>query len=111
MSAIDSPRPNCAAFPSIITGVPPRSAIPTSKDTRVRVEGLSKTVATARDPARVASGRRACGSAFIAAASAEGLGLLGGGQVVVAQKVAHAGGDRGGGHEPAASACAAPSSR
>jgi hypothetical protein len=35
----------------MISGLPPRSAIPTAKDTLVRVEDLSKMTATVRGPA------------------------------------------------------------
>ena len=48
MSAIDSPRESCSSSPRRTIGVPPSSATPTSKEIRVRVEGLSKTSAMLR---------------------------------------------------------------
>src|ERR1043165_6408390 len=61
-----SPRPSWLACPSMITGVPPSWAMPTSNETRVRVLALSNSTATAFGPAR---GLCPNGSAFSVAAS------------------------------------------
>ena len=66
MSPIDSPRLICSSSLRRITGVPPSSAIPTSNETRVRVEGCSKITrdrlarkrARARPPGDRPSARR-----------------------------------------------------
>src|SRR5699024_1030863 len=56
VSVIDSPRPSWLDPASITSGLPPSSATPVAKDTRVRVEDLSNMIATVRGPSR---GRRA----------------------------------------------------
>src|SRR4051812_18944872 len=61
-----SPRPSWLACASMITGVPPSWAMPTSNETRVRVLALSNSTATAFGPAR---GLCPYGSAFSATAS------------------------------------------
>ena len=44
----DSPRESCSSSPRSTTAWPPSSCTPTSKDTRVRVDGCSNTSATLR---------------------------------------------------------------
>ena len=68
----------------MITGWPPSWAMPTSNDTRVRVDALSNSTATERGPA---SGREPNGSAFIASARSSTAPLLVRAQLVVAQQV------------------------
>ena len=51
VSLIDSPRPSWDTAASMIIGLPPSSAIAVSKETLVRVEGLSNSTATVRGPA------------------------------------------------------------
>ena len=46
VSSIVSPRPSCMSRPASTTGWPPSRAMPTSNDTRVRVDGCSKMRAT-----------------------------------------------------------------
>ena len=60
-----SPRPSCVLWDSMTSGLPPRSATPVAKETRVRSDGLSNITATVCGPA---SGLRANRSAFIRAA-------------------------------------------
>jgi len=55
VSEIVSPRPSCTSSGFNTTGCPPSSPIATSKETRVRVDGFSKSIATER-PSRL----RAC---------------------------------------------------
>ncbi len=50
MSSTDSPRPACVVPRSITSGDPPRSAMPTANETRVRVEDLSNMTATVCGP-------------------------------------------------------------
>src|SRR5690606_30165497 len=52
VSATDSPRPSWLEPASITSGLPPSSAMPVAKETRVRVEALSNTSATVRGPSR-----------------------------------------------------------
>ena len=84
MSAIVSPRPMCVVCVSMTSGRPPSSAMPTVNETRVRSDGLSNRTATARGPS---SGRRPNRSCLHRRGEREDLGLLGRGQVVVAQEV------------------------
>ncbi len=51
VSAAGSPRPSCADWASMTSGWPPSSAMPTAKDTRVLVDGLSNSTATVCGPA------------------------------------------------------------
>ena len=60
-----SPRPSCVLWDSMTSGLPPRSATPVAKETRVRRDGLSNITTTVCGPA---SGLRANRSAFIRAA-------------------------------------------
>jgi hypothetical protein len=46
VSAIVSPRPSCISAPVSMMVSPPSSRMATSKETRVRVEGLSNTMAS-----------------------------------------------------------------
>ena len=46
MSGIDSPRPSCISAPVSMIVSPPSSRIATSNETRVRVDGRSKTIAS-----------------------------------------------------------------
>jgi hypothetical protein len=46
-----SSRPSCIDRPSMMTGLPPSCAMPTSNDNRVRVEFFSKITATDLGPA------------------------------------------------------------
>src|SRR5580658_6063706 len=69
VSAMVSPRPSCISAPVSMIASPPSSRIPTSNETRVRVEGRSKIMASVLP----ASGREAGSApltraAFIAAA-------------------------------------------
>ena len=48
VSAMDSPRPSCISRPVRTIGSPPIWRMATSKDTRVRVDGLSKIIARGR---------------------------------------------------------------
>ena len=66
MSRGDSPRESCISSERSTTGWPPSSATPTSKLTRVRVEGRSKISATLRCRELV----RACGACLSSAARA-----------------------------------------
>ena len=50
VSSMDSPRPIWELPASMISGRPPSSAMPTAKETRVRVDGLSKSTATVCGP-------------------------------------------------------------
>ena len=50
-SEIDSLWPSCDSAELTISGEPPSSAMPAAKDTRVRVEVLSKNTATVCGPA------------------------------------------------------------
>ena len=63
MSPIDSPRVSCSSSARSTIGVAPSSATPTSNETRVRVEGFSKTSAD-----RAAGERRRAPSPAITAA-------------------------------------------
>ena len=69
----------------MMSGLPPRSAMPTAKETRVRVEDLSKMTATVCGPA---SGFGTEAVALQLDGQVEDLGLLGRGEVVVAEEVA-----------------------
>ncbi len=51
VSSTGSPRPSCDVAVSMTSGVPPRSAIATANEMRVRVDGLSKSTATVCGPA------------------------------------------------------------
>src|SRR5699024_11934987 len=53
VSVIDSPRPSWLEPASITSGLPPSSATPVVKDTRVRVEDLSNMIATRSEERRV----------------------------------------------------------
>ena len=55
VSPIDSPRVSCSSSPRRTSGVAPSSATPTSNETRVRVEGFSKTSATERPASDVSA--------------------------------------------------------
>ena len=79
-----SPRPSWLACASMITGVPPSWAMPTSNETRVRVLALSNSTATAFGPA---SGLCAERIGLHRDGQLQHLGLLGRGEVVVAQEV------------------------
>ncbi len=68
MSATDSPRVNCISSPRRTIGVAPSSATPTSNETRVRVEGRSKTRATLRPGQRPLAVAVAARPAFSSAA-------------------------------------------
>ena len=68
----------------MISGVPPRSAMPTANETRVRVEDLSKMTATVCGPARGFSFHR---SFFSATARSRISACSAGCQVVVAQQM------------------------
>ena len=57
MSAMVSPRPSCISAPVSMIVSPPSSRMATSKDTRVRVDGLSKIIASVL-PASGRSARR-----------------------------------------------------
>ena len=46
VSAMDSPRPSCISAPVSMSVSPPSSRMPTSKEMRVRVDGLSKIIAS-----------------------------------------------------------------
>ena len=83
VSAIVSPRPIWVLAVSISRGSPPSSATPTVKETRVRRLGLSKSRATDFGPA---SGRRPA-VRLHRGRQAQHLGLLGRGEVVVAEEV------------------------
>ncbi len=50
VSVMDSLWPSCDSPEPMMSGTPPRSAIPVAKDTRVRVEVLSKITATVLRP-------------------------------------------------------------
>src|SRR6218665_430607 len=65
VSAIDSLLPSWLSADEMTSGTPPRSAIPTANDTRVRVDVLSKMAATVWGPA---SGRCANRLGFICSA-------------------------------------------
>ena len=77
-------RAGCACA-STITGGPPSWAMPTSNDSRVRVEFFSKSTATAFGPAKRRLRERV---GLQRVREVEHLGLLGGREVVVAQEVA-----------------------
>src|SRR5699024_1434180 len=62
VSAMDSPRPSWLAPASITSGLPPSSATPVAKEIRVRVEDLSKRIATVRGPSRGRRAKRSCES-------------------------------------------------
>ena len=79
-----SPRPSWLACASTITGVPPSWAMPTSNDTRVRVLALSNSTATALR-ARERLVRERIG--LHRDGELQHLGLLGRGEVVVAEEV------------------------
>ena len=79
-----SPRPSCVLWDSMTSGLPPRSATPVAKETRVRSDGLSNITATVCGPA---SGLRANRSAFISGGQVQHLGLFGRVQVVITQEV------------------------
>ncbi len=84
MSSIVSPRPSCVLPASMTTGWPPSSATPISKDSRVRVDGFSKTIATALP----ASGFGPSNAVRLElGGEVEDLRLLGGREVVVGQEV------------------------
>ena len=63
-----SPRPICMSCADIISGVPPSWLIPTSKDTRVRVDGFSKIIATDFPASGFGPSRPAFSADFISAA-------------------------------------------
>ena len=54
MSSIVSPRPSCSSADDSGTGWPPAEATATSNETRVRVDGFSKIIATERPVRRSA---------------------------------------------------------
>ena len=54
MSSIVSPRPSCRSADDSGTGWPPAEAIAISNETRVRVDGFSKIIATERPVRRSA---------------------------------------------------------
>jgi hypothetical protein len=60
----DSPRESCISSGRRTSACPPSSAMPTSNETRVRVDGFWKISATLRP----SSGRAASGAAFISSA-------------------------------------------
>ena len=86
MSPTDSPRASCSSSPRRTSGVAPSSATPTSNETRVRVEGFSKTSATLRPasasaPGAVARARLSARRAVEQRAELEGAELLAGEEV------------------------------
>ena len=87
MSPIDSPRESCISSPRRTIGVAPSSATPTSKEIRVRVEGLSKTSAMLRPASSVAPApsRR---PAFSSAARSSSFAELEGAELFTGEEVA-----------------------